>query len=94
MNDTIGGDPSLVTEIVAMLMLRSGQDTLTFTAADFEELRRVFPDGHALLAYGDDHNRTVSIKLLGYESRPLVDAIYDELEDGRTDLLERLFKGS
>ena len=90
--DGLSTDPRMLSEVIAMLILRGGSDTLTFSPDEQEQLRRVFPNGFALVAYGEYDDAALSLRLLGRESEALIELIHGELQRGRTDALERLFE--
>lgn len=84
-------DPSLLSELIALLILRGEQDNLTFTLDEQARLRRGFPDGFALVAFGTEEG-SIGVRLMGREAAALVDLIHSELEAGSTDTLARLFR--
>ena len=92
----LGTDPSILSELIAMLLLRGDTDELTFTGEEHAQLRRAFPNGFALIAYGDadDASNALHLKILGAESKATVEDIYAELTEDKLDLLQRLFEGA
>jgi hypothetical protein len=83
-------DSSILSELLALTILRGASDSLTFTLEEQHQLRRLFPDGFALLAYGDESG-TMGMRLVGGESKGLVEQIHDEIGQGQLDTLHRLF---
>lgn len=86
-----GADPHMLSEMLAMVILRGSSDTLSFTAEQQDELRRAFPGGFALVAYGEPATRSLSLKLMGREAMAMIERIHEEMEAGSLGTLERLF---
>lgn len=86
-----GPDADLLSELLAMLILRGPSDAVTFDEEECAGLRRAFPKGFALLVIGGHDRASVSMRLVGSESEELVRAAYADLADGRLDALRKLF---
>jgi uncharacterized protein (DUF1501 family) len=86
------GDPELLIEALACLILRGDQDALTI---DVEERRRHFKtyrDGFALMIYADRATGAIRLTIVGEQALPMMEQLVDDVAAGRLDLVPEMFR--
>jgi hypothetical protein len=90
--DEAAGDPNLLIEALACLILRGDGDSVTI---DVEERRRHFqtyPQGFALMIYADRPTGAIKLTIVGEQALPMMEQLVEDVSAGRLDRVPEMFR--